>query len=247
MLSGTEDRRPLKIIDHYKKGAHVEYLTEPPVFSASELLYNLLTGISQRKVGETKLNQYSSRSHSVFTINIEKRQVKDRLIINKHSKLNLIDLAGSENQKLTETTGQRFKEATNINTSLLELGRVISSLYDKTKGKISFVNYRNSKLTYLLKDSLGGNSKTTIITCITPSSPNCKETINSLQFADRAKQIKNVAMINCSEEFKQGEQIRIKELEEENRRLKLENVKFKTEMEHSQMGEDNDDEDDHIS
>lgn len=103
-------------------------MTEPPVFSSADLMYNLLTGISQRKVGETKLNQYSSRSHSVFTINIGKRQVKDRLIINKHSKLNLIDLAGSENQKLTETTGQRFKEATNINTSLLELGRVISSL-----------------------------------------------------------------------------------------------------------------------
>lgn len=191
------------------------------------------------------MNQYSSRSHSVFTISVEKRQTKDRLIINKHSKLNLIDLAGSENQKLTETTGQRFKEATNINTSLLELGRVISSLYDKTKGKITFVNYRNSKLTYLLKDSLGGNSKTTIITCITPSSSNFKETINSLQFADRAKQIKNTAMINCIEEHKRDEKIRIKELEEENRRLKLENLKFKETVDQSQINEEDDD--DHIN
>jgi len=104
------------------------------------------------------------------------------------------------------------------------------------------VNYRNSKLTYLLKDSLGGNSKTTIITCITPSSSNFKETINSLQFADRAKQIKNTAMINCIEEHKRDEKIRIKELEEENRRLKLENLKFKETVDQSQFNDEEDDE-----
>lgn len=107
------------------------------------------------------------------------------------------------------------------------------------------MNYRNSKLTYLLKDSLGGNSKTTIITCITPSSSNFKETINSLQFADRAKQIKNTAMINCIEEHKRDEKIRIKELEEENRRLKLENLKFKETVDQSQINEEDDD--DHIN
>jgi len=123
----------LRITEDIKKGLIVEYLTEETSCSTGELFEVLLRGISQRQVGETKMNTVSSRSHSVFTINIKKQITRGTSNTISSSKLNLIDLAGSENQKQAETQGERFKEAININTSLLELGQVIAQLYDKSK------------------------------------------------------------------------------------------------------------------
>lgn len=169
------------------------------------------------------MNEKSSRSHSVMTIKLEsKRTTKDNLIINKKSKLNLIDLAGSERQKTSDTQGERLKEAANINKSLMCLGQVINSLYENLKGKKLFVNYRDSKLTYLLKDSLGGNSKTTIIACVSPSSLNIQESISTLNFADRAKQIRNKVRINeISEGSNEVLKLEIKKLTEELNLIKM--------------------------
>ena len=115
----------------------------------------------------------------------------------QYSRLNLVDLAGSERQKSTKATGLQLKEASMINKSLTTLGLVIRSLVDKAKGKQHVhVHYRDSKLTYLLKDSLGGNSKTSIIATISPFDVNYQETLSTLNFAQRAKLIKNRAVVN---------------------------------------------------
>ena len=120
-------------------------------------------GTRQRMTGETAMNKDSSRSHSIFTIYVETAEQDGRI---KAGKLNLVDLAGSERQSKTQTTGQRLKEATQINLSLSALGNVISAL---VQGKHSHVPYRDSKLTRLLQDSLGGNTKTLMIAAISPA------------------------------------------------------------------------------
>ena len=142
------------------------------------------------------MNKESSRSHSVFTLFIECKENREGLLNLRTSKFHLIDLAGSERQKATDTTGDRLKEAGMINKSLSALGNVINSLVDITEGKTRHVHYRDSKLTFLLKDSLGGNSKTCIVANVSPSKLNFGETLSTLQFAARAKQIKNRAIIN---------------------------------------------------
>ncbi|KAM4732979.1 LOW QUALITY PROTEIN: kinesin-like protein KIF3A [Anableps anableps] len=145
-------------------------------------------------VGATNMNEHSSRSHAIFTITIECSE--KGVDGNQHvrmGKLHLVDLAGSERQGKTGATGQRLKEATKINLSLSTLGNVISALVD---GKSTHVPYRNSKLTRLLQDSLGGNSKTMMCANIGPADYNYDETISTLRYANRAKNIKNKARIN---------------------------------------------------
>merc|ERR1711988_815965 len=140
------------------------------------------------------MNNTSSRSHSIFTIVCECATENDA---GKPSirvgKLNLVDLAGSERQSKTGASGDRLKEATKINLSLSALGNVISALVD---GKTTHIPYRDSKLTRLLKDSLGGNTKTMMVACLSPSDNNYDETISTLRYANRAKNIKNKPKIN---------------------------------------------------
>ena len=145
------------------------------------------------------MNRQSSRSHAIFTAFIQTTTVdKDNHKTVRSSKLNVVDLAGSERLKDTGAEGQRFKEACKINQSLTVLGRVITNLSDAKSNKkgLGFINYRESKLTHLLKDSLGGNSKTVIICTLNPNFMAIKETLSTLQFAERAKKIKNKAIVN---------------------------------------------------
>uniref|UniRef100_A0A673B576 Chromosome-associated kinesin KIF4-like n=1 Tax=Sphaeramia orbicularis TaxID=375764 RepID=A0A673B576_9TELE len=169
-------------------------LTERHVSSAQEMVGCLELGNSARTVGSTAMNAASSRSHAIFTITLEQRRGADR-VDSVVSKLHLVDLAGSERQKKTKAEGDRLKEGININRGLLALGNVISALGDESK-KNTFVPYRDSKLTRLLQDSLGGNSHTLMIACVSPADSNMEETINTLRYADRARKIKNKPIVN---------------------------------------------------
>ncbi|XP_040993011.1 kinesin-like protein KIN-12E [Juglans microcarpa x Juglans regia] len=186
----------LQIREDIKKGVYVENLKETEVTSARDVIQLLIQGAANRKVAATNMNHASSRSHSVFTCIIESKWESQGVTHHRFAQLNLVDLAGSERQKSSGAEGERLKEATNINKSLSTLGLVIMNLVSLSNGKSLHVPYRDSKLTFLLQDSLGGNSKTTIIANISPSSCCSLETLSTLKFAQRAKFIKNNAMVN---------------------------------------------------
>ena len=187
----------LHIREDIKKGVYVEGLSEEVVSCSDDLVSLILRGSKNRHVGSTSMNKDSSRSHSVLTTIIETKSMKEGGVWNiKSSRFHIIDLAGSERQKFTNAMGERLKEAGMINKSLSALGNVINSLVDISEGKNRHVHYRDSKLTFLLRDSLGGNSKTVIIANISPSQSCMGETISTLKFAQRAKLIKNKAVIN---------------------------------------------------
>ncbi|XP_030521087.2 kinesin-like protein KIN-12E [Rhodamnia argentea] len=186
----------LQIREDLKKGVHVENLKEIEVTSAREVILQLIQGAANRKVAATNMNRASSRSHSVFTCAIESKWESQGVTHHRFARLNLVDLAGSERQKSSGAEGERLKEATNINRSLSTLGLVIMNLVSISNGKSLHVPYRDSKLTFLLQDSLGGNSKTIIIANISPSNSCSLETLSTLKFAQRAKFIKNNAIIN---------------------------------------------------
>ncbi|XP_074644240.1 kinesin-like protein KIF15 [Tubulanus polymorphus] len=205
---------PLHLRENIKHGVYVENLTEVTVKNSMESYEALIGGMQNRRVAATSMNRESSRSHAVFTIHIESKQKNEGLQNIRLSRLHLVDLAGSERQKDTNTAGQRLKEAGSINKSLSVLGHVIMSLVDIAQGKDRYVPYRDSKLSFLLRDSLGGNAMTCIIACIHPSSRCFGETLSTLHFARRAKMIKNKAIIN---EDTQGN---IAHLQNEIRRLK---------------------------
>uniref|UniRef100_A0AC34FGW0 Kinesin motor domain-containing protein n=1 Tax=Panagrolaimus sp. ES5 TaxID=591445 RepID=A0AC34FGW0_9BILA len=175
-------------------GVYVKDLTSFVTKSVEEILQVMQLGNSHRSTGKTNMNEHSSRSHAIFMITIECSQPdvtgKDHIRVGR---LNLVDLAGSERQSKTGAQGERFKEATKINLSLSALGNVISALVD---GKSSHIPYRDSKLTRLLQDSLGGNSKTVMVANIGPASYNFEETLSTLRYANRAKNIKNKPRIN---------------------------------------------------
>lgn len=153
-------------------------------------------GSWNRYVGATNMNLESSRSHSVLSASIESKTMNAGLWNVKVSRFHIIDLAGSERQKQTKSEGERLKEAGMINKSLSALGNVINSLVEMSEGKARHVHYWDSKLTFLLRDSLGGNSKTLIIANISASSQQYSETMSTLKFAQWAKMIKNKAVIN---------------------------------------------------
>ncbi|KAL0384166.1 UNVERIFIED_CONTAM: Kinesin-like protein KIN-12D [Sesamum radiatum] len=186
----------LMLREDMKKGVYVENLSEFEVHTVGDILQLLTQGSSNRKVAATNMNRESSRSHSVFTCVIESRWEKDSATNFRFARLNLVDLAGSERQKSSGAEGERLKEAANINKSLSTLGHVIMVLVDVAHGKPRHVPYRDSRLTFLLQDSLGGNSKTTIIANVSPSICSAAETLNTLKFAQRAKLIQNNAIIN---------------------------------------------------
>ena len=165
-------------------------LSETVVTDAFTTIQLLEKGSSMRVVGGTAMNDQSSRSHAIFTITLEQSSSKSELI---KSKFHLVDLAGSERQSKTKAEGIRLKEGININLGLLALGNVISVLGEEN---YKHVPYRESKLTRLLQDSLGGNSHTVMIACASPADSNMEETLNTLRYADRVRKIKNKPIVN---------------------------------------------------
>ncbi|XP_063791665.1 chromosome-associated kinesin KIF4-like [Pseudophryne corroboree] len=192
--SRDKTRPPIKIREDPKEGIKICGLTERDVKTALDMISCLEQGNSCRTVASTAMNSQSSRSHAIFTISIEQRNEQEKNN-SFRSKFHLVDLAGSERQKKTKAEGDRLKEGISINRGLLCLGNVVSALGDDTK-KGGFVPYRNSKLTRLLQDSLGGNSHTLMIACVSPADSNMEETLNTLRYADRARKIKNKPIVN---------------------------------------------------
>jgi len=189
----TKDRTHLPVKEG-TVGFYAQNLTEERVSTSAEMMKILKKGQKSRSVGATAMNAGSSRSHSVFTVIIESCTLDENDEENiKVGKLNMVDLAGSERQKKTKSTGDRLDEAKAINLSLSALGNCIKALVNPNA---TYVPYRDSKLTRLLKDSLGGNTKTTMIANIGPSKTNLDETMSTLRYANRAKDIKNKPKIN---------------------------------------------------
>ena len=184
----------LDVKEKAESGFYVKDLELKIVKGIEQMKEVMASGRKNRHVGQTNMNRDSSRSHSIFAIVIERSEKgSDGINHIRAGKLNLVDLAGSERQSKTGSTGDRLKEATNINKSLLTLGNVISSLVD---GNSTHIPYRDSKLTKLLADSLGGNTKTLMIANIGPADWNYDETISTLRYANRAKNIQNKPKIN---------------------------------------------------
>jgi kinesin family protein 5 len=181
----------LKVHEDRARGIYIAELTEDYVSSRDEVYHLMRLGSSNREVGYTQMNSGSSRSHSIFILTVTQTSLTD--LATKTGKLFLVDLAGSEKVGKTGAEGKRLEEAKNINKSLTMLGNVITALTD---GKSSHVPYRDSKLTRVLQDSLGGNSKTTLIVTCSPSPFNEAETISTLRFGVRAKSIKNKPKVN---------------------------------------------------
>ncbi|XP_020273285.1 kinesin-like protein KIN-12F isoform X2 [Asparagus officinalis] len=223
LLHPSSTNLPLR--EDIRKGVYVENLTEFEVETVNDILRLLFQGAANRKVAATNMNRESSRSHSVFTCVIESRWEKDSTTNLRFARLNLVDLAGSERQKTSGVEGERLKEAVSINKSLSALGHVITVLADVAHGKQRHVPYRDSRLTFLLQDSLGGNSKTMIIANVSPSICSANETLGTLKFAQRARLVQNNAVIN---EDASGDisalQHQIRLLKEELSLLKRQNV-----------------------
>ena len=191
----------LKVREHPSTGPYVEDLAKLAVRSFQEIEHLMDEGNKARTVAATSMNETSSRSHAVFTLTVTQKRhdVETRLDTEKVAKISLVDLAGSERATSTGATGARLKEGAEINRSLSTLGRVIAALADLSTGKkknMSMVPYRDSVLTWLLKDSLGGNSMTAMIAAISPADINFEETLSTLRYADSAKRIKNHAVVN---------------------------------------------------
>lgn len=219
LLSASEDTTRLKIYeDSARKGSVIiQGLEEVTVHSREQVFSILQKGAAKRQTASTLLNAHSSRSHTVFSITVHiKENTDDGEELVKTGKLNLVDLAGSENIGRSGAVDRRAREAGNINQSLLTLGRVITALVDKAP----HVPYRESKLTRLLQDSLGGRTKTSIIATISPDISNLEETLNTLDYAHRAKSITNRPEVNQ----KMTKRALIKEYTEEIERLRRELV-----------------------
>ncbi|XP_077092722.1 uncharacterized protein kif16bb isoform X1 [Siphateles boraxobius] len=202
LLPSTETQGcELRVREHPKDGAYVEALSRHHVQSYTEVGQLMHDGNRRRSTASTGMNHVSSRSHAIFTIHFIKALFDAELPCETVSKVHLVDLAGSERADATQATGIRLKEGANINRSLVTLGIVISTLADLSIGggikrKQNFVPYRDSVLTWLLKDSLGGNSKTIMIATISPADVNYSETLNTLRYASRAKNILNKPTVN---------------------------------------------------
>ncbi|KAL4622505.1 kinesin-like protein KIF17 isoform X1 [Arapaima gigas] len=193
-LLGNDTKQKMELKEHPERGVYVRDLSMHMVHSVAECERVMEKGWKNRSVGYTLMNKDSSRSHSIFSIHMEicntDASGEDHL---RAGKLNLVDLAGSERQSKTGATGERLREATKINLSLSALGNVISALVD---GRSRHVPYRDSKLTRLLQDSLGGNTRTLMVACLSPADNNYEETLSTLRYAHRAKSIQNRPRIN---------------------------------------------------
>ncbi|KAL4641898.1 kinesin-like protein KIF7 isoform X2 [Arapaima gigas] len=223
-----EDFRDLLEVETASKDIHIREddkgnvvlcgVKEFEVEGLDEVLSLLETGNTVRHRGATQMNPNSSRSHTIFTMHMEQRRGGSRaLSVQPHlitSKFHFVDLAGSERILKTGNTGERLKESIQINSGLLALGNVIGALGDP-KRRGTYIPYRDSKITRILKDSLGGNSKTLMVACISPSSSDFDESLNTLNYAMRAQNIRNRAVVNC-----QGEMDRTEGLEMQIRALR---------------------------
>ncbi|KAH6840809.1 hypothetical protein B0I37DRAFT_438230 [Chaetomium sp. MPI-CAGE-AT-0009] len=203
-LLNPANKGNLKVREHPSTGPYVEDLAKLVVGSFQEIEHLMDEGNKARTVAATNMNETSSRSHAVFTLMLTQKRFdpETKMAMEKAAKISLVDLAGSERATSTGATGARLKEGAEINRSLSTLGRVIAALADlstgakKKKGAAGQVPYRDSVLTWLLKDSLGGNSMTAMIAAISPADINYDETLSTLRYADSAKRIKNHAVIN---------------------------------------------------
>ncbi|CAH0392196.1 unnamed protein product [Bemisia tabaci] len=219
-LLNPKNKGNLRVREHPLLGPYVEDLSKLAVTSYQDI-HNLIDeGNKARTVAATNMNETSSRSHAVFTIFFTQRRFDEMtsLSTEKVSKISLVDLAGSERADSTGAKGTRLKEGANINKSLTTLGKVISALAEivtKKKKKADFIPYRDSVLTWLLRENLGGNSKTAMIAAISPADINYDETLSTLRYADRAKQIVCKAIVNEDANAKL-----IRELKEEIQRLR---------------------------
>lgn len=198
----------LKIRESKSDGVYVQNLTDEPVKSYEDIERLMKMGDLNRTTAHTKMNDTSSRSHAVFTLTLKQIQhdIATDSTIERLARMRLVDLAGSERAGRTEATGQRLREGGNINQSLSTLGRVIGALSDPKRQRASrslqnqskrrgeMVPYRDSVLTWLLRDSLGGNSKTAMVACISPT--DYEETLSTLRYADQAKKIRTKAHVN---------------------------------------------------
>ena len=188
-----DPKTKLELKEKPDSGVYIKGLKKESVGTVSDIMRLMDQGASHRTTKETMMNEHSSRSHSIFTVYVEMTENREDGAHLKAGKLNLVDLAGSERQKKTQAEGDRLKEAIEINLSLSALGNVISALVD---GRSSHIPYRDSKLTRLLQDSLGGNTKTIMIAVASPADYNYDESLSTLRYASRAKFIQNRPTIN---------------------------------------------------
>lgn len=185
----------LEIKEHPVLGVYVKGLQEVVIDSANKMQAMIDQGMNNRTTASTQMNAESSRSHSVFTFKLHQKDALDESK-NLFAKVNLVDLAGSERQKSTGAVGATLKEGANINKSLSALGNVINALVEVAKGKKGvFIPYRNSKLTRVLQESLGGNSITIMLAAMSKGLSSIDETLSTLKYADRAKAIKVIIII----------------------------------------------------
>ncbi|XP_063292255.1 kinesin-like protein KIF1B isoform X11 [Pelobates fuscus] len=224
-LLNPKNKGNLRVREHPLLGPYVEDLSKLAVTSYTDIADLMDAGNKARTVAATNMNETSSRSHAVFTIVFTQKRldVETNLSTEKVSKISLVDLAGSERADSTGAKGTRLKEGANINKSLTTLGKVISALAEvdnctsksKKKKKTDFIPYRDSVLTWLLRENLGGNSRTAMVAALSPADINYDETLSTLRYADRAKQIKCNAIINEDPNAKL-----VRELKDEVTRLK---------------------------
>ncbi|XP_060794382.1 kinesin-like protein KIF1B isoform X2 [Neoarius graeffei] len=218
-LLNPKNKGNLRVREHPLLGPYVEDLSKLAVTSYTDIADLMDAGNKARTVAATNMNETSSRSHAVFTIVFtqKKHDSETDLSTEKVSKISLVDLAGSERADSTGAKGTRLKEGANINKSLTTLGKVISALAEvsKKKKKTDFIPYRDSVLTWLLRENLGGNSRTAMVAALSPADINYDETLSTLRYADRAKQIKCNAVINEDPNAKL-----VRELKDEVTRLK---------------------------
>ncbi|XP_072003214.1 kinesin-like protein KIF21A isoform X2 [Engystomops pustulosus] len=240
-IDARNKKSNIKIHEDSNGGIYTVGVTTRNVASEVEMMQCLKLGALSRTTASTQMNVQSSRSHAIFTIHLCQTRVclkldteenLDNRITSESSQMNefetltakfhFVDLAGSERLKRTGATGDRAKEGISINCGLLALGNVISALGDQSK-KVTHVPYRDSKLTRLLQDSLGGNSQTVMIACVSPSDRDFMETLNTLKYANRARNIKNKVMVNQDRTSQQ-----INALRNEITRLQMELMEYKT-------------------
>lgn len=193
-LLAKDQSKKMELKENPETGVYIKDLSSFVTKNVKEIEHVMNLGNQTRSVGSTNMNEYSSRSHAIFVITVECSETgpdgEDHIRVGK---LNLVDLAGSERQSKMGAQGERPKEASKINLSLSALGNVISALVD---GKSTHIPYRDSKLTRLLQDSLGGNAKTIMVATLGPASHSYDESLSTLRFANRAKNIKNKPRVN---------------------------------------------------